>query len=128
MQKQHGQKNIMIVIGASLMASGFASYVVSENLSNDGHFAQCLSDRGLTLYGASWCPHCQQQREMFGASQKYLNYVECSSPDGKSQTATCQIKNINTYPTWELPDGTRLIGTQSLTKLSEVSGCSLSGS
>lgn len=115
----------MIIIGISLMVSGFASYVIIENLSNDNHFAQCLSDKGFILYGAAWCPHCQQQREIFGASQKYLNYVECSLPDGRSQTAICKSNNIDIYPTWELPDGTRLVGMQSLAKLSEVSGCNL---
>jgi thiol-disulfide isomerase/thioredoxin len=112
-------------IGMMLMVAGFASYIIIENSSNYDDFAQCLSDKGATLYGASWCPHCQQQREMFGASQKYLNYVECSSQDGNPETAACENRNINSYPTWELADGTRLVGTQSLTKLSEASGCSI---
>lgn len=107
------------------MASGFASYVFIEISVNYDDFAKCLSDKGVKLYGASWCPHCQQQREAFGASQKYLDYIECSTPDGKSQTAICKDSNITSYPTWELADGTRLVGTQSLTKLSEISGCNM---
>lgn len=123
--RQFSQKSILMSIGLALMASGFASYILIEASVNYDDFAKCLSDKGVKLYGASWCPHCQQQRESFGASQKYLNYIECSTQDGKSQTTVCKDSNITSYPTWELADGTRLVGTQSLAKLSEISGCNM---
>ncbi|MFN3654431.1 MAG: thioredoxin domain-containing protein [Candidatus Nitrosotenuis sp.] len=107
------------------MASGFASYIVIEVSANYDDFAKCLTDKGVKMYGASWCQHCQQQRESFGTSQKFLNYIECSTQDGKSQTTVCKNNNITSYPTWELADGTRLVGTQSLSKLSEISGCDM---
>ncbi|MFH1400946.1 MAG: hypothetical protein ABIH41_05485, partial [Nanoarchaeota archaeon] len=31
-------------------------------------FARCLTQSGATMYGASWCPHCNDQKEMFGSS------------------------------------------------------------
>jgi len=71
-------------------------------------FAQCLKDKGATFYGAFWCPHCQAQKKLFGSSEKFLPYVECSTTDGSGQLQVCKDKNITGYPTWELADGTRI--------------------
>lgn len=87
-------------------------------------FAQCLSDAGATFYGAYWCPHCQEQKRMFENSS-YLPYVECSTPNGQAQTPVCIEKKITGYPTWELADGTRLDGTQTLDTLAERTNCTL---
>jgi uncharacterized membrane protein/glutaredoxin len=60
-----------------------------------------LSDSGAKMYGTSWCPHCQEQKAMFGASAKRLPYVECSTGGQNSpQTAICSNLNIRIYPTW----------------------------
>ena len=31
-------------------------------------FAQCVSDSGARMWGAWWCPHCENQKELFGNS------------------------------------------------------------
>ena len=31
-------------------------------------FAQCLKTQGVLFYGAFWCPHCQNQKALFGFS------------------------------------------------------------
>ena len=90
-------------------------------------FAQCLTDNDVTFFGAFWCPHCQTQKNLFGGSMKNVNYVECSLPDKKGQTQICIDENIETYPTWEFKDGTRVDNVQSLESLSKLSGCSLEG-
>jgi len=88
-------------------------------------FAQCLADEGAIFYGAFWCPHCGEQKDMFGNSVDFLPYKECSLPDGQGQTQECIDADIKTYPTWEFTDGTRLEGVQSFEKLSEKTGCEL---
>ncbi len=88
-------------------------------------FATCLKDKGVKFYGAFWCPHCQNQKAMFGRSAKLLPYIECSNPDGQSQNETCNAAKITGYPTWEFPDGTREGGEIKLTRLSELSNCPL---
>ncbi len=89
-------------------------------------FAQCLKDKGATFYGAFWCPHCQAQKELFGSSVKYLPYVECSTADGSGQTQICIDKKIESYPTWEFTDGSRLTGEIPLQQLSDKTSCPLS--
>ena len=88
-------------------------------------FAQCLTDKGVKFYGAFWCPHCQAQKKLFGKSVKKLPYIECSKPDGKSQTQICIDNNIQQYPTWVFVDGTRSTGELSFAQLAEKSQCVL---
>jgi thiol-disulfide isomerase/thioredoxin len=83
-------------------------------------FAQCLAKKKVVMYGASWCPHCQRQKALFGSAFKYVSYVEC--PDNPK---VCLDKGIKGYPTWIFPNGHRFEGEQSLEKLSKESSCSL---
>ena len=86
-------------------------------------FAKCLTEKGAVFYGASWCPHCNEQKEMFGDSMQYVKYVECASDDG-GQTEACSQKKITGYPTWEI-NGELSPGKQSFEELSSKTGCAL---
>lgn len=92
-------------------------------------FTQCLKDKGAVFYGAFWCPHCQDQKKLFGSSAKLLPYVECSTLDGQGQLQICKDKNISGYPTWELADRTRIPNENgagvTLETLSAKTGCLL---
>ena len=86
-------------------------------------FAQCLKDKGAVFYGAFWCPHCQDQKKLFGTAKRFLPYVECSTPNGNGQQQICVDKKIEGYPLWEFVDGERVSGLMSLEKLAEKTGC-----
>lgn len=92
-------------------------------------FATCLKDKGAVFYGAFWCPHCQEQKKLFGSSAKLLNYVECSTADGQSQLPMCTEKGIKGYPTWRLADGTDIPNENSagvtLETLAQKTSCEL---
>jgi hypothetical protein len=88
-------------------------------------FTQCLTEKGVAMYGAWWCPHCQNQKDLFGTAFNYVNYVECSPGGTKTMSAECRAAGVEGYPTWILNDGTKLSGEQSFKALSEASGCSL---
>lgn len=120
-------KTILILCAVLIVAISGIYFLVRENSKPgklDG-FAQCLKDKGAVFYGAFWCPHCQNQKQMFGSSVKFLSYVECSTADGKSQLQACKAKNIEGYPTWEFIDESRLTGEIPLTQLSEKTSCEL---
>jgi thiol-disulfide isomerase/thioredoxin len=70
-------------------------------------FAKALKTEGAMFYGAFWCPHCQEQKEQFGSSKKYLPYVECSNPDN-STTLACKEAKIESFPTWSFKNGISL--------------------
>jgi hypothetical protein len=86
-------------------------------------FATCIKDSGAIFYGAFWCPHCQEQKALFGKSASKLPYTECSTLDGKSQLPVCIENKIESYPTWIFKDGTKKGGTLSLSDLSEKTNC-----
>lgn len=88
-------------------------------------FASCLGEKGAKFYGAFWCPHCGNQKKLFGRSERLLPYIECSTPDGNSQTLVCKDAGIEGYPTWEFADEVRESGELSLERLAEKTGCEL---
>lgn len=73
------------------------------------------------MYGAYWCPHCLEQKEMFGqAAFSKVTYIECA-PDGQNaQPQVCQAKGIEGYPTWEI-NGKLYSGIQPLPELARIS-------
>lgn len=89
------------------------------------NFAKCLTEKGAKFYGAYWCPHCTNQKAMFGDSIEDVNYIECSLPNRAGQTDICIQEKIQSYPTWEFSDGTRVTGVRSLEQLSSATGCVL---
>ncbi|MDO8572608.1 MAG: thioredoxin domain-containing protein [bacterium] len=118
---------IFVIITGLLLIVGIGVYY-SKQPSIPGKFdtfAQCLQEKGAVFYGAFWCPHCQNQKAMFGKSVKFLPYVECSTPDGQSQLEVCNEKEIKSYPTWIFADESRLDGEIPLEKLAEKTGCVL---
>ena len=102
-----------------------AIILVGCSSKNYDSFASCLKEKGAVFYGAFWCPHCQNQKSLFGSSLELLPYVECSTPDGNGQLQACIDKKIKNYPTWEFKDGSRMTGEISLSALSLKTGCEL---
>ncbi len=123
-------KTVQIVIFLTVIIIVLAgvSVVLTSATDKPGKldsFTSCLGEKGAIFYGAFWCLHCQNQKKMFGQSEKLLPYVECSTPDGKSQLAICKEKGVEGYPTWFFADGSRESGEIPLERLSEKTGCSL---
>lgn len=60
-----------------------------------------LEESGAKFYGAFWCPDCNRQKELFGASADRLPYIECT-PNGRDGVIAfvCIMKDIEGYPTW----------------------------
>jgi glutaredoxin len=116
-----GKVLFIIIVLAFIGIVGFsASGYFANNGNNSGkydEFAKCLSEKGATMFGAEWCGHCKEQKEMFGESFKYVNYVEC--PQNQD---LCQQKGITGYPTWII-NGIQNPGVQSFEKLKELTGC-----
>jgi len=84
--------------------------------------ARHLKSIGAKKYSAYWCPHCHDQKLMFGSeAASLLNYVECA-PDGlSSQTELCKTVGITGFPTWEI-NGELYPGVKSLPNLADLSG------
>jgi len=102
--------------------SGVAPVVTTESTSASIALAEHLTSSGAVMYSAYWCPHCHDQKELFGrqATEK-LTVIECA-PDGRnSQRELCEAKKIEGYPSWEI-NGQLDSGVKPLAKLAEASG------
>ncbi len=106
----------VFVVGAYAAADRqLASTSYAEGL------AKHLAASGAKFYGAYWCPHCADQKRMFGAAARYLPYVECDarSPEGKPEE--CRRAGVRAFPTW-LIGGRKYEGTLPLEELARLSG------
>lgn len=82
--------------------------------------ARHLKQSGAKEYGAYWCPHCHEQKELFGKeAAAELDYVECDSKGRNARPELCQAAKIKGYPTWEIK-GQLYEGAQSLEKLADL--------
>ena len=88
-------------------------------------FARCLATKQAKMYGLYWCPHCIEQKEMFGESFHYVNYVECAVKGSTEMAPQCKIAGVKLFPSWQFADEPPKEGVLSLEALSDKTGCSL---
>lgn len=83
--------------------------------------ADHLTKVGAKMYGAYWCSHCFDQKELFGkeAAAK-IPYVECADGGKNAQPNVCQSAGVTGFPTWDI-NGKKIEGSQTLQKLAELS-------
>lgn len=89
------------------------------------NFAKCLTVRGAKMYGLYWCPHCLEQKEKFGDSFRYVNYVECAVKGSHEEAPECKIAGVKLFPSWQFGTEPPKEGVLSLDALSDKTGCSL---
>jgi len=82
--------------------------------------AEHLTQEGAVMYNAYWCPHCHDQKELFGkvAAEK-LNLVECAKDGFNNKRELCEAKGITGFPSWEIK-GSIDSGVKSLKELAEL--------
>ncbi|KAK4410447.1 Thiol-disulfide oxidoreductase LTO1 [Sesamum angolense] len=111
--------------------------IASKSSPSAISLAKHLRAIGAKLYGAFWCSHCQDQKEisavvpfphyLWARSSKLLDYVECF-PDGVSKgtkmAQACVDVNLEGFPTWII-NGQVLSGEKQLSELAALSGVKL---
>ncbi len=107
---------------ATDLGRGVPPAVTSTSTPQSIALAEHLTQTGAVMYSAYWCPHCHEQKELFGKeATARLKVVECA-PDGRnSQKALCDSKKIEGFPTWEI-NGKLDSGVKPLARLAELSG------
>jgi len=89
-------------------------------------FARCLASRNTKMYGLYWCPHCADQKQLFGSAFRYVPYVECAIKDKPGVLApACQAVGVKLFPSWQFGNEPPKEGELSLQDLSAKTGCSL---
>ena len=69
------------------------------------------------MYSAYWCPHCHDQKQLFGKEAVKELKVVAAAKDGKdNEYELCQTKGISGFPSWEI-NGEIISGTRDLDEL-----------
>ncbi|HLC75176.1 MAG TPA: vitamin K epoxide reductase family protein [Candidatus Nanoarchaeia archaeon] len=104
----------------------FILFNVGGETENYDALAQCMTQKGVLMYGSFRCGICAKTRAMFGDSFQYIKEIECH-PQGKNpQTELCLEKKIEGTPTWMLVENgveKRAVGFLSIDELRTFSGC-----
>jgi hypothetical protein len=116
-----------MIIAIAIVVAFAAAYYFGwhRHTSRLDAFAKCLTAKQAKMYGAFWCPHCEDQKEKFGSSFQYAPYVECGIKGSQGIEPVCTEAGIKRFPTWIFADGTRVEGAHELEFLGEQTGCSL---
>jgi hypothetical protein len=116
---------IMIAIVIVVVFAAAYYLIWHKRTSHLDAFAKCLTAKQAKMYGAFWCPHCDEQKEKFGSSFQYAPYIECGIKGSQGIASVCTQAGIKRFPTWIFADGTRVEGEHELEFLGEETGCSL---
>ncbi len=85
-------------------------------------FAKFLRENNIVMYSAYWCPHCHDQKQLFGKEAvKELKVVECAKDGKDNEYELCQKKEISGFPSWEI-NGEIISGTRELNELAIKTG------
>ena len=88
--------------------------------------ARHLATTDAKEYVAYWCPHCHEQKLLFGKEASQILdenqiRVECAADSPRGQPEVCQAANITGFPTWII-NGQSYSGVQNLDQLARISG------
>ncbi|MEM8640676.1 MAG: vitamin K epoxide reductase family protein [Cyanobacteria bacterium P01_G01_bin.54] len=98
--------------------------IVTTSGEDEIALAEHLTEMDAKMYGAYWCPHCRDQKNLFGKEAfKKVTYVECAEDAEKDepQPDQCEAAGVQSYPTWEI-DGQMRPGQIPLEQLASLSG------
>jgi hypothetical protein len=115
----------LVYIGILILFA--AAYLLGRYYKNHKYddFAKCLASKQAKMYGLYWCPHCADQKDMFGSSFKYVPYVECAIKGSKELAPECKVAGVKLFPSWQFGTDPPKEGVLSLEDLSVKTGCSL---
>ncbi|MCS7235628.1 MAG: vitamin K epoxide reductase family protein [Armatimonadota bacterium] len=110
------------VAALALVVAGYATAErqVAASAYAEG-LAKHLAASGAKFYGAYWCPHCTEQKRMFGEAARYLPYVECDARSPEGRPEECRRAGVRAFPTWVI-GGRKYEGTIPLEELARLSG------
>lgn len=103
---------VLLIIVVALIILFWPKAAVSKN-----GLGQCLTEKGVTMYGSDLCPNCQNQKKILGEDFQDVNYVNCDF-----EREQCHKKGITVYPVWSMGNNI-MLGTQSKADLAAFAGC-----
>ena len=109
---------LFVTLVTSLFIGNFGGKITGNVIKSGEYdeFANYLTEQGVKMYGTEWCPHCKNQKKLFGNSFQYINYIDCDE-----NRQECLSAGVQGYPTWKINEQ-NYPGEQSLERLAQLSG------
>ena len=100
---------------------GVGWQITTDSGESEIALARHLNQIGAKEYIAWWCPHCHEQKQLFGKeAYSKINHIECD-PSGKNpRPDLCSAAKIQSFPSWVI-NGQLYSGVQTLTELAKIS-------
>ena len=134
-------KFILIIIAVAAVSGGLIFFASRSNNPKDDNnaktsgtvngentdpayiekLAKYLAQKGMVMYGAYWCPHCKDEKVLFGDAFKFVDYVECDPQGPNPNPDECTAQGVDGYPTW-IYNGTKYSGYKTLSQLAQIVG------
>jgi hypothetical protein len=97
-----------------------APAISTESSTRAVALAEKLQALDAKMYGAYWCSHCIDQKELFGKQAfSKIQYVECSKDGVNTNFAMCKANDVPGYPSWQI-QGKLYPGEQELDELEDL--------
>ncbi|MCJ7739894.1 hypothetical protein MUP32_01075 [Candidatus Microgenomates bacterium] len=91
---------------------------ITKGVISPESLAKCLTERHFKMYGTDTCSSCKLQKDFFGDSFRYINYVDC-----EIEKTLCDAKGLHAFPVWEDDTGKQYKGAIELSVLANLTGC-----
>lgn len=127
-RQSEGSKSMRVLLYIIILALFVGAFLSGRYYKNHKYdaFARCLASKNARMYGLYWCPHCADQKREFGASFRYVPYVECATEaDPHQLTPVCKAAGVKLFPSWQFGTDPPKEGVLTLEALSQKTGCSL---
>jgi hypothetical protein len=124
--KKKNIKRLSIALAVVLVLGFAMNTIIFKADPAKLELAQCLTDKGVKMYGAFWCGACTNQKELFGPAFDAINYIECDERGKNPQPEVCKLEGISGYPTWSINEQ-KSTGVQPLESLAASTGCKYQG-
>lgn len=103
----------------------FGWEITTKSGESELALARHLAKIGAKEYSAYWCPHCHEQKLLFGKEAEQIIddnvKVECAGDSPKGKPELCKAAKIEGFPTWII-NGKSYGGVQNLQELATNSG------
>ena len=99
-----------------------APLITTKSSKQKIDFANFLNENKVIMYSAYWCPHCHDQKQLFGKkAAEELTIIECAKDGIDNQYELCSQKGIEGFPSWEI-NNKIYSGTRDLQELANMTG------
>jgi uncharacterized membrane protein len=120
----NGRKEITSLLPIGNAEPGIGWEIKSTSGLAEIELAKHLNQKGVKMYSSYWCPHCYEQKQLFGKEAwAQVTNVECAADAKKSpQPEVCTKAGIKSFPTWSINGKLVDPGIKKLAKLAELTG------